>query len=160
MFFIFFLIEREDSEKEHPHYANDYASINANWNQWLAQIAHMFSTNVSYSIRQKSATKFLAIQKFMWSYPCLLLFSNKILIEREESEKQYFFYYTDNYAGINANWNLWLAQVATIFSTHVFYLIDQKCATRFSAIQKFIWFCPCLPLFSNKILIEREDSKK
>ncbi len=148
------LIEKEDSEKQYsPHYADNHAGINNNWNWWLAEVTTIFSTHVSYLIGQKFATGFLAIQKFMWSYPCLLLCSKKILIEKED-------HYDDDYFGTNANWNSWLAQVATIFSTHVSYAIGQKCATGFSAIQKFIWSYSCLLLFTNKILIEREDSEK
>ncbi len=118
------LIEREDSEKQYPsHYANDYAGIITNWNRWLAQVAAIFSTQVSYAIGQKCTTKFLAIQRLIWSYPCFLLFSNKILIEKEDSEKQHLLPYTDNLAGINANWNRWLA---TIFSIQVYALGQKK----------------------------------
>ena len=50
-------------------------------------------------------------------------FSNKILIEKEDSKKQHPLHYANNHTGINTNWNQWLA---TIFSTQVFYAISQK----------------------------------
>ncbi len=39
----------------------------------------------------------------MWSYSGLHLFSNKILIEREDLEKYHLRHYPDDLAGIDAN---------------------------------------------------------
>ena len=61
-----FLIEREDSEKQQLfYYPNDHVEIHANQNKLLAQVAVIFSTHVSYLIRQKYTTRFVAIQNFM-----------------------------------------------------------------------------------------------
>ncbi len=77
----------------------------------------------------------------------------------KNSENQHLSHYSDDYAGIDANWNPWIAQVATIFSTQVSYAIGQKYATGFLAIQKFTQSCPYYQFFFDKILIEREVQK-
>ena len=79
------------------YYSNDYASINANWNRQLVSVAIIFSTLVFYIIR--------SIQKFTWFCPWLHIFSNKILIEKEDLEKQYSPHYSNNYAGVDINLN-------------------------------------------------------
>lgn len=58
LFFNKFLIEREDLENQYrSHYPNDHASINANKNRCLAQVAIIFSTHVSYTIGQHYITR-------------------------------------------------------------------------------------------------------
>ncbi len=81
---------------------------------------------------------FSVIQKITWFSHYLHLFPNKILIEKElalEFKKTDTYgsalitHYPNDHTGINANWKLWLAQVATIFFTQIFYTIR--------SIQKF-----------------------
>ncbi len=96
--------------------------MNANWNR-LNKISQDYSLLL---------VEFLAMQKFMRFFSCFHVFPNKILMKRELALRFWktdiydfvlIIYYLNDHTGINAYWNQWLAQVATIFLTQVSYMI-------------------------------------